>query len=152
MAVRKSPEEHPPGDDTALLIASLEHFRTLRETRLDRGLQLVNYFLVAVAVLASAYVSAINGKHYGIAVVIALSGTVLTAVTFAAGFRQRRSARGIQPVLATLQDRIADELGIDLIRYSQSQPRNVPMYVPAGIAFGLACLLSIGAALYALIH
>lgn len=127
-----------PGDDTALLIASLEHFRTLRESRIERGLQVVNYFLVAAAVLASAYVSAINGKHYGIAVVIALSGTVLTAVTFATGLHQRQLAGRIQPVLAALQDRIADELGIDLIRYSQSQPRNVPRYAPAEIAFGLA--------------
>jgi hypothetical protein len=45
----------------------------------------INYFLVASAVLATAYVSAINGKHYPIAAVIALSETALAAVTYTIG-------------------------------------------------------------------
>ncbi len=152
VAVRKSPEEHPPGDDTALLIAALEHFRTWREARIERGLQVVNYFLVAIAVLATAYVSAIDGKHYGIATVIALSGAVVTAVAYALGRQQRYAAAAAEPGLAALQNRIADRLGIDLIRFGKSQPGTVPRYHLSGIAFGLAGLLSIGAALYALIH
>lgn len=114
MTVGKSPEEHP-GDETALLVAALEHVRTWREARIDRGLQVVNYFLVAIAVLATAYVSAIDGKHYGTATVIALSGTTLTVVTYALGRQQRYAAAAAEPGLAALQNRIADRLGIDVI-------------------------------------
>ena len=152
MTVGKSPEEHP-GDETALLVAALEHVRTWREARIDRGLQVVNYFLVAIAVLATAYVSAIDGKHYGIATVIALSGTTLTVVTYALGRQQRYAAAAAEPGLAALQNRIADRLGIDVIRgFGKSHPGTVPRYHLSAIAFGLAGLLSIGAALYALIH
>ena len=80
MTVPKPRDEHPPGDDTALLIAALNHSYAYYEARLDRGLQLLNYYFVAIAVLASAYVSAISGKHYGIAAAVALSGTALTAL------------------------------------------------------------------------
>ena len=155
MTVRKSSEEHPPGDDTALLVAALEHVRTWREARIERGLQVINYFLIAIAVVATAYVSAINGKHYAIAAVIALSGTVLTAVAYAAWLGQRRAAAAAEPGLAAVQNRIADRLGIDAIRGfdpGKAQPGTVPRDHLSRIAFGLAGLLSIGAALYALIH
>jgi hypothetical protein len=47
------------------------------DARINRGLQVINYFIVASAIVATAYVSAINGKQYAIAAVIALSETAL---------------------------------------------------------------------------
>ena len=104
VTVSKTPDEHPPGDDAALLIAALNHSWAWYDARTNRGLQVVNYFLVAIAVLATAYVSALNGKHYAIAAVIALSGAALTGLTFMTGYRQRRTAAAGELALAELQD------------------------------------------------
>jgi hypothetical protein len=60
--------------------------------------------------LATAYVGAINGKHYPIAAVIALSGTALGAVTYAIGSRERRSANAALRPLAELQAQVAGRL------------------------------------------
>jgi hypothetical protein len=49
---------------------------------------MINYFLVASAVLASAYVSAINGKQYFVAAAVALAGIGLTAVASLIEIRQ----------------------------------------------------------------
>jgi hypothetical protein len=152
VAAPKSSESDPAEVNATLLIGALEHFRTWREARIDRGLQVVNYFLVAVAVLATAYVDAVDGKHYGIAVVIALSGTALTGIALTVGFQQRQLADTAEPALTALQNRIADELGIDSIRTGHALSGKIPPYTASWIAFGLAGLLSIAAALYALIH
>jgi hypothetical protein len=148
----EAPDERPAADDTALLIAALNHAWDWYDARTNRGLQVINYFLVAIAVLATAYVSAINGKHYAIAAAIASSGAVLTAVTFLIGYRQRRWAAVGELALAELQNRVADRLMIDSLRMVVSEAGKVPNYFPVRLAFALALLLSIGFVLYALIH
>jgi hypothetical protein len=152
MAVSKSPDESSSGDDTALLIAALNRAWTWYDARMNRGLQVVNYYLVASAVLATAYVSAINGRHYAIAAVIALSEVVVTGSTFMVGYRQRRHATGGELALIELQSRIADRLGMGSIQMLEPRSRPIPIYISVWIAFGLAVLLSIGGALYALVH
>lgn len=148
--------EQPPEDDTALLIAALNHAWAWDDARVNRGLQVVNYFLVASAVLATAYVGAINGKHYPIAAVIALSETALAAVTYTIGSRERRMASAAQRPLAELQARIADRLMISAFRIGGPAGAaagswfSIRLYVRT--MFGLVVLLSVGAALYAMIH
>ena len=151
MAVRKSADKDQSGDDTALLIAALSHSTGWYEARIDRGLEVVNYFVVAGAVLATAYVSAISGKHYAIAVVISLSGTALAALAFLIGRRQRHRAAEAEPALAELQARVAKRLDIDSFRVVQlgSAKRRE---AAVRIAFGLAILLSLGSVIYALVH
>ena len=92
MAVPNPPDESPPGDDTALLVAALNHAWSWYDARISRGLQVVNYFLVAVAILANAYVFAINGKQYVIVGLLGLSGAVAAALAFAVGYQQMRLA------------------------------------------------------------
>ena len=116
---------------------------------------MINYFLVASAVLATAYVSAINGKLYPVAAVVALTGIGLTAVTSLIALRQSLQVGLAGPVLAEVQRRVADRLNFDLagttgtgtwpVRIAQST-------LPMTIALGLALLVNIGALLYALIH
>ena len=62
------------------------------DAEIARGLQVANYYIVATAVVATAYVAAINGKHYLIAAVLALSEMTLTTVTLLIGLRQRAAA------------------------------------------------------------
>lgn len=44
------------------------------DTRVNRMYQLLNYFLVASAIVATAYAGAINGKHYGLAAIFSVAG------------------------------------------------------------------------------
>jgi hypothetical protein len=152
MADPGSPGKRKPEDDTTLLVAALNHAWAWYDARMNRGLQVVNYFLVAMALLANAYISALNGKHYAIAALVALSGVGLTAITFAVGYQQMRTAARGELALAELQDRIAGRLEMNLIRMAKPVPATALRYVPSWIAFFLAGLLAVGAALYALIH
>jgi hypothetical protein len=149
VAVHKSADKPQPEDDTALLIAALNHSTGWYEARIDRGLQVMNYFVVAGAVLATAYVSAIGGKHYAIAAVVSLSGTALGALAFLIGRSQRHRAAEAEPALAELQSRVAQRLDIGSFKVIQPRPHRESS---VRIAFALAILLSLGSAMYALVH
>ena len=155
MANRPFPRHPRTDDDTALLIAALDHCWAAYDARINRGLQVINYYQVAIAVLATAYVSAFNAKIYPVAAVVGASGIALTSVTFAVGFRQRRMASINELALVEVQDRIASRLDIDALRMAQKQlpPRGRSVGSAFSvIAFALAALLSIGSVLYAAIH
>lgn len=97
----EQPGKHSPEDDTALLIVALNHVMAWHEARIDRGVQVINYFVVAGAVLITAYAGALNGKHYGIAVVVALSGMALAIFAFITVRQQRRGAETPSPRLVS---------------------------------------------------
>jgi hypothetical protein len=142
--------EHEPEDDTALLIAALNHALAWYETRIDRGLQVINYFVVAGAVLVTGYASAFGGRHYGIAVAIGLTGMALAALAFVIGRGQRRFAREAQPALAELQGRLASKLQLPTLAIARPEPGRTGG--PVALAFALAVFLGGGSAIYAAIH
>ena len=144
----------PKDNDLALLIAALDHSWNSYEARLSRGLQVVNYYLVAVAILANAYVSAFNDKLYVVAAVIGLSGVALTTMALAVGGRQRRLAKVSELALIDVQDLVAERLQVGALRIQREVPAkfSLPSMPFTYIAFGIAALLSAGAVAYALIH
>lgn len=152
MAVSKSPGEQPPQDDAALLTAALNHYWAWYDSRYNRALQLFNFYLVATAILLTAYTSAINGKHYGVATALAIAGLGLTALTAAAVLVEGNSAAKATPGLTELQNRMADRLKINPIRTATSQPEITRGSGAVAVTFGLGALLDISALLYALIH
>jgi hypothetical protein len=151
VADRKAADEHSPDRDTELLIAALNHAWAWYDARINRGLQVVNFFLLALAVLIAAYVSAINAKHYALAAVIGISGTALTGATFAIGSHQRRRAGDGTRALDELQDLVANRLKLDSFRMVRG--RAPARYIVRGsFVFAIATLLGIASVLYALIH
>jgi hypothetical protein len=152
MAVTEPPGEQSPEDDTALLTTALNHYWAWQDGRNKRADQVFNFYLVATAVLFTAYTSAINGKHYGIAAAIAIAALGITALTAVAVLGNVNAATLAEPGLAELQYRMADKLRIDPIRMATSQAPIVRRHVAIVLAFGLATLLDISGLLYALIH
>ena len=105
---------------------------------------------MATAILLTAYTSAINGKHYGIAA--ALAGLGLTALTAAAVLIEGNAAAQATPGLTELQNRMAGRLKIDPIPAATFQPERTQGRGAVAVTFGLAALLNISALLYAVIH
>jgi uncharacterized membrane protein len=149
MTISEPPGQQPPGDDTALLTAALNHAWAWYDAQVSRSLQVINYSLVAGAVLATAYVSATNGKHYPLAAVVAVAGVGVTMVTSLMMFRQILEVDSAEPVLAKLQARV---IGVSLARTTGTERwivRAARGAVPGMIALGAALLVDIGAMLYA---
>jgi hypothetical protein len=154
VTVRESPDAHAHADDTTLLAAALDHTWAWYDGRRKRAVEVINYYLVATAILLTAYTSAINGKHYGFAAAIAATGLVLTALALAAAVRETRTAALAVPALKELQRRFADRLSIDSI--SMFKPSSARLLGQGRfvvlVALGLATVLNAGALIYALVH
>jgi hypothetical protein len=145
-------DSEPPGDDAALMAAALEHTWAWYDGRTGRALQVVSFYLVAVAITGSAYTSAITQKDYGVAAALAIGGLGLTALAAAAGLREVNAASRAEPALAELQDRVARRLGIPTIRMISSKVPQRPRRAVTIITITLALLVNTSGLLYALIH
>lgn len=99
--------EQPTGDDTALLTAALDHAWTWYDEHMKRVFQLVNFFIVATALLATAYANSINKKQYGFAVALAIVGLAITAVASASAWNQAKAGGKADKPLREMQDEIA---------------------------------------------
>jgi hypothetical protein len=153
MTVRESPDEHAPEDDMALLTAALDHCWAWYDARTKRSTDMINYYLVATAILITAYTSAITGDppHYGFATAIAGAGLVLTALAAAAALHETGEAKLAEPALAKLQQMIAGRLGLDsLIQGGEQRVQAGLARAATGTALGLATALNLGALGYAL--
>jgi hypothetical protein len=151
MTTSDPPGAQPSEHDTALLTAALDHAWAWYDGRFSRSFLVVNYYLVASAILGAAYTSAINTKNYGLAAAIAVGETGLTALASIVWFREVNAAAAAEPALIELQERMAGRLRINSMRIARSQPGILRWRTIATIGFGLAALLNVGGLVYAVI-
>lgn len=141
--------QHPHEDDTALLTTALNHAWAWYDGHANRASQLFNYYLVAIAILFAAYTSAINVKHYGLAVALTVAALVFTALTTVAGLAVVNDISRAQPALDQLQKRIADKLDIKDISMAKFQKGKTWSRILAVITVGAATLIWISGLVYA---
>jgi hypothetical protein len=152
MAASEPSGAQPPGDDTALLTAALNHSWTWYDAHINRAAQVVNYYLVASAILFAAYTSAYNAKHYGLAVALTVAGLLLTALATVAAVAMVNTAGFAQVPLDKLQGRLADKLNIDDLRMAKRQRGPGPRRTAVFITFGLAAALDLSGLVYAAVN
>jgi len=151
MTVSEPPSEQPREDETALLTAALNHAWTWYDQYSNRAFQLINYYIVATAIVVTAYSSAINGKHYPFAAALAIGGLGLTAILAGNGLYQISTAALAEPALTEMQDRIGNRLRTSSMHIAG--PREIKQRRNGTIImFGVAAAFYAGALLYALIH
>lgn len=109
-------------NDHARLATALDHCWRWFELRVSHGMQMLNFAVVAFALLSAAYVSALSGKLYGIAGAVAiLAATVATTASLTAR-RQRQIAWIAAEPIREIQRRLAADLGIDSLRILDRSP------------------------------
>ena len=149
MTTSQPPAEQVPEDDTALLTAALDHCWTWYDEHMKRVFQLINFFILATALLVTAYANSINGKHYGFAIALAVVGLVLTAIASASALNQAAAGGKAEDALRDMEDRIAGRLDADSIRIVKHQGGIRHTRTAAGITVGLAAGLFVAALIYA---
>jgi len=99
-----------------LLTTALDHAWRWHELRISSGLQILNFYLLAIAVLTSAYVSALNARNHVVSVAVALAGAAVTACAYMVGARQDHVARLALAPIQEIENRLADALELDSLR------------------------------------
>jgi hypothetical protein len=149
MTTSQAPGAQPPGDDTALLTAALDHAWAWYDGLSNRAFQIMNYYLVATAIIFAAYTSAINGKNYGLAVALAIAGLIFTAIATPGSLYEVIGGGRALPALDRLQARIADRLNLEDIRMARSRAGKAKRAAGVVVIFGLLALADISALIYA---
>ena len=141
--------EQPPRDDTALLTAALNHTWAWYDTRSNRAIQAINYYIVATAIVVTGYASSINGKHYGFAAALAIAGLGLTAVASLAGLYEVSAAGLAELALTEMQERIGGRLKTGSMRIASREMGLRRRLTALAIVFALATVFDITALVYA---
>jgi hypothetical protein len=84
--------------------------------RNDQGLQVINFLMLAAALLSAGYVSALGARLYALAGAVGLIGIAIAIVAYLVMRRLVSVGTIAEEPLAALQDRLAEELGIESLR------------------------------------
>jgi hypothetical protein len=110
-----SPSSDPP-DDAQILGLALDHAWKWYELRSSHVMQIINFYLVSIAVLSAGYVSALGSRLRIIAGMVGLMGVAVTTVAFLAARRYDETGKRATDPLAELQGRLADALDVQSFR------------------------------------
>ncbi len=102
---------YPNNEET--LATALDHTWRWYEFRYAQATQVLNFYVVAVAVLTTGYVTALNSKLYVPAGGVGLIVAGLSIATALVGKRLRDSALLASQPLAIIQERLATSLNLD---------------------------------------
>jgi hypothetical protein len=100
-------------NDHAKLATALDHSWRWFELRVTHGMQMLNFAVVAFALLSAAYVSALNDKLYGIAGAVALLAAAVAVTAYLTARRQRQIGWIAAEPIREIQRRLADDLHIE---------------------------------------
>jgi hypothetical protein len=99
-----------------LLTTALDHAWRWYDLRINSGLQILNFYLLAMTVLTAAYVSALNARNHVISVAVAFAGAAVSASSYTVGVRQDHVARMALPPIQEAENHLAEALGINSLR------------------------------------
>jgi hypothetical protein len=99
-------------NDHAKLAIALDHSWRWFELRLSHGMQMVNFGVVAFALLSAAYVSALGYKLYAIAGAVALLAAAVAIAAYLTARRQRQIGWIAAEAIRQIQRRLAEDLDI----------------------------------------
>jgi hypothetical protein len=133
------------------LTTALNHATTLYQGFISQRQNLANYYMVANAFLAAAYIGAYGTKHAVLTAGVALTGIAAAIGAVVLDRRCNIQIRAAEEPIKELQDRLADDLGITALRIQNTindrlatRGRTVlAMYGTAGAAFLAAGIYAI---------
>jgi len=109
-------------NDHAKLATALDHSWRWFELRISHGMQMLNFAVVAFALLSAAYVSALGDRLYGVAGTVALLAAVVATTASLTARRQRQIGRIAVEPICEIQRRLAADLDIDSLRILDNYP------------------------------
>jgi hypothetical protein len=109
-------------NDHAKLATALDHSWRWFELRISHGMQMLNFAVVAFALLSAAYVSALGDRLYGIAGTVALLAAVVATTASLTARRQRQIGWIAAEPIREIQRRLAADLDIDSLRILDRSP------------------------------
>ena len=142
--------------DGTLFASALDHAWSRFNFRVSSALQILNYYLVALAIFAGAYVGALTQRLPVVAGAIGISSSLVSIAAFLGGYSQVRHARSVIPQLRALETRMARMVGVpDIVRDGRGgQVVHLARRagVIAGLMFTIAVAGGVAAGIYALLH
>jgi len=139
-----------------LLTTALDHAWRWYDLRINAGLQILNFYLLAMTVLTAAYVSAFNSRDHVISVAVALAGAAVSATSYMVGARQDHVARMALPPIEEAESHLAGALDINSLRLVEQYrvQRNLSTYAVRGVAhfvYPAIIIVCVVAAIYAVV-
>jgi hypothetical protein len=142
-------------NELSALQAALAHSQAWVELHTNQRQSLLNFFLVAIAFLFNAYVSALIAHRAFLAEMIGLLGAVISFSFTAMDLRNRDLTRAGEATVREIEDRLAIKCAMPSLRIIEAvdQPRHVWLSMGKVIRtiHALTGLVFIGATIYAIV-